>query len=395
MPATETVKRLVWVKSGGRCLICHQYLLQDHLEDGDAIRAIGEVAHVAGESLDGPRGASSVSAPDRNDPTNLILLCPSDHRSADKRTLQDPIYTEEYLLGLKNQWERFVRDATGLDPARTTTVLRMAGNIKGPPGRVPVADVSEAVLGHALRMPTYLDNMPHAGAEIDLTRLPDTINAAYWSAALAQIDDEVARLHRAVSRNLVDHLSVFAIAYVPLLVALGNKLDDMVAVEVYDKHRSSESWSWDPTAAPVPFTFEMADAVDPDDVEGVLIVNASGTVNLTVLPEAVQGMPVFVIRTSGGMTPGTSTFENAETLAMFDAAVRAFFAELEERHRPIRVLHLFAAAPVSAAVTIGRRLPVSSAAPGLALYHFTDNSYIRAFDVPTPPPSDQTQEVRT
>ena len=91
MSASELDKRLTWVRSGGRCLLCHEYLVEDHLEDSAAVRQIGEVAHIASEAEGGPRGASAIPLPARNDPSNLILLCPNEHRSADKRRLEDPV----------------------------------------------------------------------------------------------------------------------------------------------------------------------------------------------------------------------------------------------------------------------------------------------------------------
>ena len=42
----------------------------------------------------------------------------------------------------------------------------------------------------------------------------------------------------------MSHLSVFAFARLPLLVDLGAAIDDNVAVEVYQRHRSTDEWAW-------------------------------------------------------------------------------------------------------------------------------------------------------
>lgn len=381
MPASELDKRLTWVRSGGRCLLCHEYLVEDHLEDSAAVRQIGEVAHIASEAAGGPRGDSDVPLPARNDPSNLILLCPNEHRSADKRRLADPIYTEDFLLARKREWEAFVKMATGLDPDHATTVFRMVDTVKFAPTIVSVSDASKAVMSHSRRMPEYLLDLPQAGPDIDLANVPDTIDGKYWTSSLAQITDGVDRLHHAAKRRVISHVSVFAIAHVPLLVALGNLIDDTISVDIFNKQRSNESWSWIAGAEAVPFAYHFPEAVGGGD-EGVLIVNASGDIKVDELPEAVRELPIFRIAPVEGHTPSPSSFESSETQELFDATVRSFLAELEVRAKHIRRLHLFAAVPVSAAVALGRRLPVNAAAPRLALYHRANDTYSHAFDIP-------------
>jgi hypothetical protein len=385
MGATELVKRRVWVRCGGRCVICTKYLLLEHLEDGDAVRQIGEVAHVAGESPDGPRGGSEIPVEERNDPSNLILLCPNDHRGADKPRLEDALYTEAYLMALKSRHEAFVEHATSLRDARPTAVLRMVGGVRGAPGNISREEAASTVMAHALRMPAHLADPSGLGGQIDLSQLGDAVDEEYWSAGRMIITRSVDRLLRDVAEEGTGHVSVFAIALLPLLVALGHSIDDTVSVDVYQRHRSSDSWAWRSDADPVEFLVADSPEVAEGTTDAVLIVNASGTVHAEEVPEDLKALPVFMIAPAAGAEPGPDTFENADTLASFDAAVRGFFAGLETtpETKAIRRLHLLAAAPISAAVTIGRRLPRDNAAPDLALYHRTDNTYAYAFDLPT------------
>lgn len=382
MSADERTKRYVWVRCGGRCVICKKYLLLEEFDTGAAVRAIGEVAHIAGESEAGPRGESSVPTGERNDPDNLILLCPNDHRAADKKRLKDPQYTEAYLNQLKLEHEAFVEFATGLSAVRTTTILRVFGGIRTAPGNVARDEAATVVMNHALRVPRYLPDPSGVGVEIDLRSVPDPIDAGYWSGSLRQIDAGIERLHRDVVENNTTHVSVFAITLLPLLVALGNRLDDTVAVDVYERHRSSDSWSWSTDAPVVPFGLAEASGEVSGADEAVMVVNASGTIQWGELPEVLRGLVGFTVAPADGTTPSTSTFENADTLAGFEGVLRSFFAHLEANHKHIRRLHLFAAAPVSAAVTIGRTIPVDNAAPSVAIYHRTANTYEHVLDLP-------------
>lgn len=387
MSASDLTKRYVWVRAGGRCIICNESLLLKHLDDGDAVRQIGEVAHIAGESEKGPRGDSEVPVDERNDPSNLVLLCPNDHRGADKLRLEDPLFTEDFLRRRKGLHEGFVEHVTSLRDERATTVLRMAGMIRDRPGNVSREEAATVVMNHALRIPRHRADPYGIGDEIDLTVLDETADAGYWDAGLRIIDKVVDRLQRDVADDGTDHVSVFAIALVPLLVALGNRIDDTVALDVYERHRSSDSWAWN-DEAPVT-SFEVAPMPEVPDctAEAVLLVNASGTVQADELPAELQSLPVFTIEpVAGSAPPSTATFESSATLASFGEALIGFFASLETQPstKSIRRLHLFAAVPVSAAVTIGRRLAVDNAAPQLALYHRTDNSYLHTFNIPTP-----------
>jgi HPt (histidine-containing phosphotransfer) domain-containing protein len=389
MSADELTKRQVWVRSGGRCAICHTYLLEDYLEDGSAIRQIGEVAHVAGESEKGPRGSSAVLPKNRNDATNLILLCPNDHRGADKRRLEDPLFSEEFLQALKYDWESFIKTVTGIAPGDTTTVLRLAGTVKGAAGGASVTQAALAVMSHSRRMPQHLRALP-GPPDIDLVPMPENAEGPDWAWGLSTINSAASRFRD----SGVDHISVFAFAYVPLLVALGSVLDDNIAVDIYERHRATESWVWNESATPVPFAFAMPGDADPEHNEGVLIVNASGTVKTSELPSLLNALPIFTIAPADGTTPSTSTFESAETRALFDATVRSFFAEMEVRYKHIQRLHVIAAVPVSAAVTLGRRCAADTAAPALSLYHRTNDKYLHVLDVPTSTPTNHVQEAR-
>lgn len=381
MPASDLTKRRVWVRCGGRCVICNVLLVEAHLDDSETVRAIGEVAHVAGESLAGPRGCSTrVAATDRNEANNLILLCPNHHRSADKR-LVDPQYTESFLFARKADHEGFIEHATSLRDEARTTVLRMFGGIRTAPGNISRGNAAAVVMNSTGRMPYYLPDPNNVGLEINLHNIPDPIDDHYWQTALRQVTARVDQVHRDVAEQGTRHVSVFAIALLPVLVALGVRLDDTIDADVYERHRSSQSWNWEPTAQIVPFATSETPG-DPDSTEAVLIINASGTIQPDELPDDVASLTIFTLAPADGSTPGPTTFDNAATLAAFQTEIRAFFPRLEEMHKHLRLLHVFAAAPVSAAVELGRALPFDNAAPALAVYHRADHTYHRALTLP-------------
>lgn len=128
--------------------------------------------------------------------------------------------------------------------------------------------------------------------------------------------------------------------------------------------------------------------------EAVLIVNASGTIQPDELPADLAPLTVFTIGPTDGTTPGKSTFEHVDTLASFVEAVHGLFSYFEEAHKQVHLLHVFAAAPVSASVALGRAVAVDNAAPSLAVYHRSNDTYHYALSLPAlclaaAPPKDQ------
>jgi hypothetical protein len=257
----------------------------------------------------------------------------------------------------------------------------MHGNVRGATVAIKKAEVTRAVMTFAGRRPDSVLDHHGIGSEIDLRHVPEEGTELYWASALAQIDANLAKVHAAAREGA--HLSIFAFALVPLLVAFGNRLDDTLDADVYEaRHASSGRWVWDKDAEPIGFEATLPPNLSRAE-EAVLIVNASGTVDENAVPADIAHLPRLHVRPVDGHVPGQSTFEAAETLASFKAALHDMFERLElPANRSVGRLHVFAAVPTSAAVQLGRSLPVDNAAPKLALYHQTEGTYVHVFDIP-------------
>lgn len=379
MSALDTTKRLLWIRAGGRCIICNDYLVLDHLGSSKAIRTIGEVAHNASESSNGPRGASTVRPEDRNDIANLLLLCPNEHTAADTGRLTDPIYTEEYLRERKHAKEAWIKFVTGLDEKLTTTVLRLSGEVRGATALIAQHEAAAVTMNSSQRTPRYLPDHRGVGLTIDLTNIPNAGSPDYWRSCLSQIDSEVERLNSDIKARNTTHLSVFAFGHIPVLVALGNALDDTIATDVYQRHRSTESWFWDDDPAGVGFERSIPDLSSTK--AAVLLVNASGTIAHNKLPASVSDLPTISIAPTKPHVPGPHTFRSLETLQSFTLQVQLLLADLE-LYPVLRHLHVFMAAPVSAAVNLGRVWPRDNAAPHITIYHLANDTYVEAMQLP-------------
>ncbi|WP_433630179.1 hypothetical protein [Chryseobacterium cucumeris] len=95
-PDTFTQKKL-FADSGGYCQNpgCNKNLF---IEIGDSKFQIAEMAHIISAGDKGPRSETSLTANEKGDFNNLILLCPTCHTIIDKAE-------EQYPIELINEWK--------------------------------------------------------------------------------------------------------------------------------------------------------------------------------------------------------------------------------------------------------------------------------------------------
>lgn len=379
IPDSERLK--LWVRSGGRCQICRRSLLEGQLAYREL--TFGQAAHIIGQkaSAKSPRGLDEdLTDEARDNADNLMLICDDEHSEIDKWGSRDA-FTVSFLRELKRKHEDRVFLATSFGEYNRTTPIRMVGWLRGSPVDVGREAVATAVMSGAGRMPQF-DLSTRNMLEIDLRGLPgeDGPSAEYYAAARQAIDRAVTiKVAEAVANDDIIHLSVFAFARLPLLVYLGAKLGDTVPVDVYQKNRSTEDWKWPDLEGTVAFTLSVPGPT-PARSEAVLVINVSGTIHHDELPSGVRGLPVFELGVDDLAHPDVLTGPRA--LAAFSNACRNMLAELESRgHKHVRLLHVFAAMPLSSAVEFGRVF-ARDVHPSIQLYDRTPNDgYVRAIQV--------------
>lgn len=136
--------RILFQKSGNRCAFpaCRRLLTAEgNTNDPDV--SLGEVAHIVGESPNGPRGDSPLTTAERNRYVNLILLCHQHHQLIDD---QPHTYTIARLLQMRQDHEAWVEKT-----------LRQGGD-----GRLPTDQPQQkletiySTLLPVIRMPRYV-----------------------------------------------------------------------------------------------------------------------------------------------------------------------------------------------------------------------------------------------
>jgi hypothetical protein len=99
MAISVKAQKMLWGRAAGRCSKpeCREYLFEDETE-ADEATLVGENCHIVAESDDGPRANPSMPLEQRNDYSNLILLCRKHHKVIDAQELT---YSVEVLHQVK------------------------------------------------------------------------------------------------------------------------------------------------------------------------------------------------------------------------------------------------------------------------------------------------------
>jgi hypothetical protein len=356
----ETLR--LWVLAGGRCEYCNAYLLEDEFS-GYTLN-LSERAHIVGatKATRSPRGDANLPLSEREHAANLMLLCRAHHRLIDRLITE---HTVEGLRLMKREHEDRIRLLTGLTDNVETVVVRVIGGIRGAPVEIPADTILAAVRGDG-RFPRYRLALAGEDVEIDLRRLPDEGDATYWTAGARIIEERVSRIRE--TQQSIHHISVFALARIPLLVALGFHLDDKIPTTVYQRRRDGsgdQGWGFDSHAEPVTFQTERISS-HPDEPSRVgLAVSLTAPIGCDVVA-AASNASVYEI-TPLATAPSRDVMTARASLDAFAATYHRFLGIVERDHPDCAQIEIFPAAPASAAVELGRGI-MRDAQPDLVIY---------------------------
>ena len=342
---SEKTKLILYVIAGGWCEFegCDNYLIKHPLTHDPGNFA--QMAHIVAFKEEGPRGKSANRPKDINALENLMLLCQPCHHLVDKERPQD--YPREKLEAFKRKHEERIYWQTKVREDYKTTVVQLKSLINGQMVDIPVSNVKAAVA------PRYVSDP--RGYIIDLTGIEGS-DESFYRSARATIKSKVARLYDAgMEVEQTQHISLFALAPIPLLVYLGNRLSNKVAVDAYQRHRDTEDWLWKSSGETVGHIFRTVRA-GSDANKVALLMSLSGSLSLEKLPPEIDnGFYVYEITLAKG-TPSPTYLRLKEDLNNFREVYQHSLRFIEKEHHSLKEIHLFPAVPAPVAVHCGREL---------------------------------------
>lgn len=342
---TPTTKMIVWGRAAGRCQFrnCGKRLDQD-LIAGKTSRNNAYVAHVIAAAPGGERGDPELSYALSDDPENLMLLCDEHHRLID-----DPsnlaTYTVDVLMEMKRENEERTDRLLSVRSAKRTTILQVSAPIGDNETAVPFDDCATAAVANA----TLADRHP---IEIKLRgmRHKDS-DPNYYQTEISSLrkrfDTDVR--WRFEERD-IEHLSIFGLAPIPILIELGRLISDISDATVFMRHREpSPAWTWPNDGSPV--SFEAVEGAKSGKAVA-LKLSVSAEVSDDRIHAAVgDDVSIWEIRSS---VLGTTVLRNQADLTGFRETVGRTFDRIKATHGEETNLMVFPAIPTVCAIEFGR-----------------------------------------
>lgn len=199
-------KYLLWVKSGGRCEYrgCNKSLTQDILTKHNFNQSY--IAHIVADVPGGPRGCTTRSALLGDDINNLMLLCDTHHRLIDKHDVAG--HPEALLLDMKKEHEDRIERVTTIAPDMESHIVTYTANIGANTPVVTYESVREYLL------PSHYPAQSSAiGLGLTNSAGKD-INPTFWSMEIENLETQ---FNDQLRTNQISHISLFALAPMPLL----------------------------------------------------------------------------------------------------------------------------------------------------------------------------------
>lgn len=357
----EKVRVELWTKAAGRCQYrgCNKPLWRDEVKLARMNRSY--LAHIVADEPGGPRGDAILSGELKDKFSNIMLMCDDHHRLIDKEDVAG--HPVELLQSYKQQHEERIERLTSMQDSVRTEIVRFGARIKDRAALVTFEQAQEAVAPE--RYP-----VSEMGIRLDLSdALLNEDDDEYWAHAKLAID---RRLDTALAGGVgptgqqLNHLSIFALAPIPLLICFGKKLGDMYPADVYQRHRQPETWSWqDDNDLGFNYTVLFPEQWEPPGGRVAVCLSLSGTVHLAEVEHALkEQFPIYTVTIAD---PRRDFLRTKEQLELFRVEWRRLLTKVRETHGADTEIHLFPAIPNSVAVEIGRvMLPKSD--PSLVIY---------------------------
>ena len=339
-------RAVLWARGAGRCHCCNTSLIGDYIS-GNEDSNFGFVAHIVGEKPTSPRGDPIRSPLLADDVSNLMLMCYPHHKLIDVDEL--PNYPEQRLLDMKALHEDRIAILSDITADKATHVLRYAAKIGDHTSPVSFARVRGAVLPNR-----YPAGGRSIGIEIVGSAATDG-EEAFWRTEPENLRRQFQRLIRErIDAHEIQHLSVFALGPIPLLVELGRLLGDITPADVYQLHREpTPGWTWAEDGLRIEY-----EVVRPSDVRKAVALKLG--ISATVTDEriaAVLGQDVSIWSLTA-KTPGNDVMRYREDLTEFRRLMRGLYNDIKAQHGEAVTIHVFPAVPNSVAVELGHvRMP--------------------------------------
>jgi hypothetical protein len=187
-------------------------------------------------------------------------------------------------------------------------------------------------------------------------------------------------LRRVAGQPRIKSLSVFALAPIPLLVHLGQELGDIECVDLYQRHRDRQDWTWREEEEGDDFyEVRVPEVRDGHGCLVALLLSVSDPVLQERVVAALGSEPrMYEIRAK---TIGREFLRSRRRVEVFGQEVAKLLTRIRESHEHDRVIHVFSALPAPLAIEFGRA--IKGFDPPFTVYEYrkTDRTFFAALTI--------------
>jgi hypothetical protein len=372
----DMVQRELWARSAGRCEFrgCNELLYVDDLTQKKS--NLSTISHIVAYSPDGPRGDAVRSKLLEKDICNLMLTCKKHGKLMDDKA-QEEAYPESLLLEFKREHEQRIKILTKTTDEAQTHVLLVNASIDERNFEINPNLAFQAILPKysATENPTSINL-----AEVTISTSSD----GFFSVMTEALTNRMRTFLSGFPHGRPDKsVSVFALAPIPLLVHLGIELGDIHEVDLYQRHRDKQSWTWQNIVESDELAAQFYDVLEPvieDDGQLPigLIISVSARIRDAQV-RAIVGDKALIYEVSAN-EPGVDFLRSRQRLEVFGYELRRLLEEIRSKYGRSRPIHLIAAVPSPIAVELGRC--IRKYHPPVFVYEYRKETeeYVRALE---------------
>lgn len=342
---SQATRLELWARSGGVCQYpgCAVVLYRESTVYWEPVN-LGQLAHNVAASPNGPRGDVARSLDLSDDPENLLLLCGLHHKAADSLPSE---YRESTLRLWKERHEAQVLSAAQLTHGKIAhPLIVQATQIGGHTVNINETSVIRSLIEEGLApaaRPYIITINTHAQSDGD---------ESYWVGQISSLRDEIRLCRIQMSRDRTDApIALFALAEMPVLMALGHSLGDKSPIQIHQYTRHSGSWSFQvPDEVSPDFSYTLPDMIDDNGV--ALIVDLTADIETERLNSVldVKKIPIGRFTT---VAKSTELVRSSNTVQSFRQRFRQCLTDIENRAPRNAPIHIFPCMPASLAVALG------------------------------------------
>lgn len=338
---SKKTKMLLIARTGGRCQFkgCNKNLFIEEftLKEFNS----SNVAHIVASSPDGPRGNDdSYDLSDNID--NLMLLCPEHHNMIDKYPDK---YPTEYLVEMKVEQELKVAKLLDEMYFPESEIIAFEAKIKN----IDDVSVDAKLACEAMRLKGYKPAFTNKRV-IKIDSSYDYKDSEYWKDVNHTLDQKFqSTIEGIISSEPNKRFSIFPLAPIPLIIKLGYLFGDKKTIDIYQKFREPNSWSWQSESETN--KFEVRKITRNYNKKIAVILSVSSVIDIDRIVEVDDFGIVYHLRAKECSVNAIKSLKDLECfwkkcLEMLDTI---------KNNDSVNEISLFPAIPVSAAFMVGNK----------------------------------------